>query len=124
MDDKAHSRSSRFLNESSKGRGFNDSILGLDGKVAEAGKVWDKGRNWTTVVLEVVCKEVVVGGREETLLTEDEDVLEIPVFVRMEWEGEAAGIDAGMGVEKSRERVEMAYWAVVGVGKVATLKAA
>lgn len=32
-------------------------------KVAEAGKVWDKGRNWTTVVLEVV-PEVLPGTQQ------------------------------------------------------------
>ena len=32
-----------------------------EGKVAEAGKVWERGRNWTSVVVEVVCAAVVDG---------------------------------------------------------------
>ena len=116
-DDAADDR----LSLANKYLGNHESILRRDErKVAEAGKVWDKGRNWTTVVLEVVCAEV--GGEENQSLMEDEDVLEIPVFVRMEWDGEATGADAGMGIEKGKEKIELAYWAVVGVGRIAELK--
>ena len=92
---------------------------GEGGRVAEAGKVWEKGRNWVTVVVEVVCAVVEEGDDQ----VEDEDVLEIPIFVRMEWEadieregGEAKGDD-------KREKRELAYWAVVGVGRVGKLEA-
>ena len=81
--------------------------------VAEAGKVYDKGRNWTSVVLEVVpvgsgaprakavpkVSEKVeeqgsgesaglqereeVDGEDE--VDEDDDVVEIPIRVRLEW---------------------------------------
>ncbi|KAI4142513.1 MAG: hypothetical protein LQ340_007320 [Diploschistes diacapsis] len=86
-------------------------------KVAEAGKTWEKGRNWTTVVLEVVCAKIECPDEE---LEEDEDVLEIPLFVRLEYEADASG-DAGgsaTGKEK-REKRELAYWAVLGVGRIA-----
>lgn len=102
---------------------FNPSKVeyagGEGGKVAEAGKVWEKGRNWTTVVVEVVCKAVGEG--------EDEDVLEIPVFVRMEWEEEELEKEGGEreregkdrdGEGEKRERRELAFWVVVGVGRV------
>jgi len=81
--------------------------------VAEAGKVWDSGRNWTSVVVEVVCVAVDEGEDEE----EDADVLEIPVFVRMEYEvdGEREGEGEGKG---GREKRELAFWVVVGVGSV------
>lgn len=82
--------------------------------MAEAGKVWDMGRNWTAVVLEVVCAEVK-GERED--LEEDEDVLEIPIFVRVEWEAGDGGGGGGVGMEKS-EKKELAYWVVVGVGRI------
>lgn len=109
------------LSLANKYLGNHESILRRDErKVAEAGKVWDKGRNWTTVVLEVVCVEL--SGGENELLMEDEDVLEIPVFVRMEWDGEAPGADAGMGIEKEKEKIELAYWAVIGAGRIAALK--
>ena len=86
------------------------------GKVAEAGKVWDKERNWTTIVVEVVCANVSACGEA---VAEDEDTVEIPIFVRMEWEAE---IEKGEGsgkveAEEKREKRELAYWVVVGVGK-------
>lgn len=90
---------------------------GDNGKVAEAGKVWDKERNWTTVVVEVVC--AAVGGQEE--MVEDEDLLEIPVFVRMEWEAEVER-DEGGGKLEGKEKRELAYWTVIGVGRVRRLE--
>jgi len=88
-------------------------------RVAEAGKVWDKGRNWTSVVVEVVCK-AVDGGEEAG--EEDADVVEIPVFVRMEYEAEVERVGGGGGGEGEgkggREKRELAFWVVVGVGRV------
>lgn len=86
-------------------------------KVAEAGKVWEKGRNWTTVVLEVVCEAVV--GQDER---EDADVLEIPIFVRMEYEVDVEKENVRASAEKERrEKRELAYWAVIGVGRIAPI---
>ncbi|MCJ1481489.1 hypothetical protein MMC06_001648 [Schaereria dolodes] len=102
--------------KSSKTKG---ETAGNEGKVAEAGKVWDKGRNWTTIVVEVVCAAIDV---EDEDLEEDEDVLELPVFVRVEYEADAAGDDGGVSAEKDkREKRELAYWCVLGVGKIARL---
>ncbi|KAL3470848.1 dynactin p62 family-domain-containing protein [Aspergillus californicus] len=137
-------------------------------RVAEAGKVWDKGRNWTTVVLEVVpgllpgAKLTLpklmgggganddndndsddsgdVGGNDwsgQSIDTPssstqqvqlDEDVLEIPFFVRMDWDSEshieqeehgigggARGAEPGSGAGVKRE---LAYWMVLGVGRI------
>lgn len=83
---------------------------------AEAGKVWEKGRNWTTVVLEVV-PSLIEGAFEE-----DEDVLEIPIFVRQEWKETAADDsrqkqEAGKDGEEDSRR-ELAYWMVLGVGRI------
>lgn len=86
-------------------------------RVAEAGKVWEKGRNWTSVVVEVVGARI---GALESELEEDEDVLEIPVFVRIEYEGEVAGEDAvAADSESKKEKRELAYWCVLGVGRLA-----
>ena len=95
---------------------------GDGGKVAEAGKVWEKGKNWTTVVVEVVCANI---DQDESELEEDEDVLEIPVFVMMEWEveGNADGGEVGKEDEKKEKR-ELAYWVVVGVGRIGRLDGA
>ena len=88
-------------------------------KEAEAGKVWERGRNWTSVVLEVVCAEIKAENGDGQL-AEDEDVLEIPVFVRVEYEAEVGGDEGGVGKEGT-ERRELAYWCVLGVGRIARL---
>lgn len=97
------------LNPSSK------TTAGSEG-VAEAGKIWERGRNWTTVVLEVVPP--LIDGPIEG----DEDVLEIPVFVRQEWK-ETSVDDSRQKQEKGAEgeddnRRELAYWMVLGVGRI------
>lgn len=121
---------------------------------AEAGKVWQRGRNWVSVVVEVVPAELTLtpekdsdgetsddegksnDGKksddrenyEEQALGEDEDIVEIPVFVRIEWEDNAAGEDIGRDKEKAKEgeakeKREMAYWSVLGVGRIAKAEA-
>jgi dynactin-4 len=119
--------------------------------VAEAGKVYDKGRNWTSVVLEVVpvpagrpkASEIVsveqqgaVGPeglqeREEVVEeedSEDDDVVEIPIRVRLEWR--QSDVEEGSEGQKKSTKVnedgevedtarrELAYWMVLGVGRV------
>lgn len=86
-------------------------------RVAEAGKVWDKGRNWATVVVEVICAAI----DEKAKMEEDEDLLEIPTFVRVEYETDVEKDDGGGGDKGGREKRELAYWTVLGVGKVARM---
>lgn len=98
---------------------------------AEAGKIWEQGRNWTSVVLEVVPASLALDGpellkseelkKDGGMLRVDEDVLEIPVFVRVEWEVEGEKEDAGKGGGGAgeKEKRELAYWCVLGVGKIA-----
>ncbi|KAI1074482.1 dynactin p62 family protein [Whalleya microplaca] len=120
---------------------------------AEAGKIWERGRNWVSIVVEVVPaslrtdvapppspesfrKEVddvddVDDDDEQeppkepepdlSPLKEDEDVLEIPMFVRLEWEGDVSHDQVGTtaGKEKdAREKKELAYWCVIGIGRI------
>lgn len=101
---------------------------------AEAGKVWERGRNWVSVVVEVVPASLRVDGpafmktdeqqEDDGPLREDEDVLEIPVFIRVEWEADAAETEGG-GLatankdKELREKRELAYWCVLGVGRIA-----
>ncbi|KAH8595622.1 dynactin Arp1 p62 subunit RO2 [Bisporella sp. PMI_857] len=100
---------------------------------AEAGKVWERGRNWVSVVLEVVPASLRTDGpefmkseemkKDKGPLREGEDVLEIPVFVRIEWEAEAAQEEGG-GLGKGdktelKEKRELAYWCVLGMGRIA-----
>ncbi|EPE25905.1 dynactin p62 family protein [Glarea lozoyensis ATCC 20868] len=101
---------------------------------AEAGKVWERGRNWVSVVVEVIPaslkpspdflkteaqRKLAEEGGEDDRVREDEDVVEIPVFVRVEWEADTGGEDGGLGKEKEgREKRELAYWCVLGVGRI------
>lgn len=97
---------------------------------AEAGKVWERGRNWVSVVVEVVPAPLNTSGpaflksndmkEDEGPLREDEDVVEIPIFVRVDWETDAAHDDGALSKEKeAREKRELAYWCVMGVGRIA-----
>lgn len=100
---------------------------------AEPGKVWERGRNWVSIVVEVIPASLRIepkpvmlrkpGEPDEDLspLKEDEDVLEIPMFIRLEWESEAASDQVGTtaGKEKdTKEKRELAYWCVLGIGKI------
>ncbi|KAF2210772.1 hypothetical protein CERZMDRAFT_69025 [Cercospora zeae-maydis SCOH1-5] len=98
----------------------------------EAGKIWERTRNTTSVILEVVPaglqrRPSIVSTSDddqEGELGEDEDVLEIPVYVRAEWEADASGHEALHHEEKTKpgERVtkELAYWCVLGLGRIVT----
>ena len=115
LGDGKSQRSSKFLGTSKV-----EYVGGEGGRVAEAGKVWEKGRNWTTVVVEVVCAAITENEESE----EDEDVLEIPVFVRMEWEADLEREGKDEAKTERKEKRELAYWTVVGVGRVGKLGAA
>lgn len=94
-----------------------------------AGKIYEKGRNWTSVVVEVVpCSIVTMNGES---VREDEDVVEVPVRVRLEWKvtDEQALRDGGGGGGSARKNGEvdgegddgsreLAYWMVLGIGRV------
>jgi dynactin-4 len=103
---------------------------------AEAGKVFERGRNSVGVVVEVVPASLSVDlfkdaksergygegedeEDEDDELGEDEDVLEIPVRMRVEWEAEAG--EGEKGEEKAGEKVkrELGYWVVLGMGRIA-----
>lgn len=111
------------------------SSLRAHEKVPEAGKVWDKGRNWTTVVLEVIpgtlpgseADPSAPAGNEDgeqnavSGSKQDEDVLEIPVFVHMEWDAEAQLEQQNVGKASKPDDLvarELAYWMVLGVGRI------
>ncbi|KAJ5105853.1 hypothetical protein NUU61_003200 [Penicillium alfredii] len=116
------------------------ALRGTSEKVAEAGKVWDKGRNWTTVVLEVIPGILpgtqpmmpgagaeaddgnsTSGGDDALASRQDEDVLEIPVFVHMEWDAEAQLEQQNLGKGSKPDDLvsrELAYWMVLGVGRI------
>ncbi|KPI38707.1 Dynactin subunit 4 [Cyphellophora attinorum] len=87
-----------------------------------------KGRNWASVVIEVLPATSLLGLERE--LDEDEDVIEVPIRVRLEWrvgEEEGEGGKMKKSSEKALEEVgdvddgrrELSYWMVLGVGRVA-----
>lgn len=100
-----------------------------DDAAAEAGKVWGRGRNWVSIVLEVIPASLRPEDRavasedgqvDDGPLREDDDILEIPMFVRVEWEADAQNdMGGGHGKDKeAREKRELAYWCVLGVGRI------
>jgi dynactin-4 len=95
----------------------------------EPGKIFERGRNWVSIVLEVIppslrVEHLTLTAKPDDVdtspLKEDEDILEIPMFVRMEWEAEAQNeIGSTIGKDKeSKEKRELAYWCVLGVGRI------
>ncbi|KAI9646114.1 hypothetical protein NHQ30_005554 [Ciborinia camelliae] len=117
------------------------SMASIDLSNEAHGKPWDKGRNWTSVVVEVTpgkLKTKLSGLEQQRRLEEevqkerveeDADVCEIALFVRVEWEADAAGdgdgtgkmgLGLGLGLSErdAREKRELAYWCVVGVGRI------
>ncbi|KAL3964953.1 hypothetical protein ACCO45_001957 [Purpureocillium lilacinum] len=104
------------------------SRRGDDAAGGEAGKIWEKGRNWVSIVLEVIPASLrpenqAIGAEDADVddgpLKEDEDILEIPMFVRMEWEADPQNeVSAGQKEKEAREKRELAYWCVLGVGRI------
>ncbi|KAF2802956.1 uncharacterized protein BDZ99DRAFT_468616 [Mytilinidion resinicola] len=116
--------------------GPSDSSSGVANSTqVEAGKIWERGRNWTSIILEVVPgifeqhRGPTFGGgqrsQDDDDLAEDEDVLEIPIFVRIEYESDVAVEDRAPGTEHTRlggkEKREEAFWSVLGVGRIKSL---
>ena len=94
-----------------------------------AGKLYDHGRNWASVVIEIV--PATIFRQQGEMLDEDEDVIEIPIRVRLEW---TVTEDEGTGIVERRRREretvhdedeaddgkrELSYWMVLGIGRVA-----
>jgi dynactin 4 len=92
-----------------------------------AGKIYDRGRNWTSVVVEIVPGSIfTVKQPGQEVDEEDEDVIEVPIRVRLEWT--QSDLDGAGGEKKKSEKIteeggdegrrELAYWMVLGVGRV------
>ncbi|KAF4552186.1 Hypothetical protein D9617_11g010350 [Elsinoe fawcettii] len=162
--DAALSDSTSTTSTGTRDRGGGREMLGGNGmqgqrdkdgeeRVPEAGKVWERGRNWVGVVVEVVpgvlpgqagggglmvpgtegkglknkvdvdvdeeedydafVKREVKESMEKTI---NDDVLEIPVFVRAEWEADVA-VEEG-GVKGQKEKREVSFWCVLGAGRI------
>jgi dynactin-4 len=94
-----------------------------------AGKIYERGRNWTSVVLEIVPGSIVKMNRTVEGDQEDEGVVELPIRVRLDWKQSDPGGAEGEkkksekltedGVDEGRR--ELAYWMVLGVGRVGVI---
>jgi dynactin-4 len=77
---------------------------------------FERARNWVSIVVEV--KPDVPSADVPKNGGDDDAVLEIPIYVRLEWEAETQG-DLGANLDKDgRETRGLEYWCVVGVGRV------
>jgi len=85
---------------------------GVIGSGSGAGEIYEKGRNHTSVIIEIVPPEA---NDEED---QNNKVVEVPVLVRIKYEMDA-GEEGGAGGGK--EKVEYSYWTVIGVGLVGEL---
>ncbi|KAI0480089.1 dynactin Arp1 p62 subunit RO2 [Xylariaceae sp. FL0804] len=138
-------RSSRRRTHHGHHHDGGDAAANATQQQAEPGKVWERGRNWVSVVVEVVPAPLMsleapppallrrdgdgappVPPPDLGPLREDEDVLEIPMFVRLEWEGDASAADGGGGGRDrdnrdrdAKEKKEVAYWCAIGIGRIA-----
>jgi dynactin-4 len=111
-----------------------DDAQGQGGHQAEAGKIWERGRNWVSIVVEVIPASLRLdtlklinpeAALDTSPLRDDEDILEIPMFVRVEWEVDAVGDDVGATPapsgakdKEAKEKRELAYWSVLGIGRI------
>ena len=114
----------------------SENVAGATDRQPEAGKIWQRTRNSTSVILEIVPgslqppPSIVPNSGEEFAdeeSSEDDDVLEVPLYVRVEWEVEEK-IDREL-VTRSQQKKESTgtvekvqkesgFWAVVGLGRI------
>jgi dynactin-4 len=98
----------------------DDAALQQGGGMDKYEVPYERARNWVSIVIEVKPDPMAIGGKGPTDMKEDEDVLEIPIYVRLEWEAEGQG-DVGGSLDKDKEGKEtrgLEYWCVLGVGRI------
>ena len=90
-------------------------ITAAEGQVAEAGKVWEQGRNWTSVVLEVVPGSL----KADVEWDSGDEVIAIPIFVRLDYDTDDTSIlDTDSSGKNKRVHREHAYWSVISIGSI------
>jgi len=84
------------------------------------GTIWDSGRNWTSVIIEVIPPRLPDDG----LLDEREKIVQVPVLVRSVYETDIERDEAGLGSgREGKERKEQSYWSVLEIGSIGKLGA-
>ena len=158
---------STILTMRERNKAGNSAASSNTGAAAEAGKVWERGRNWTSVVVEVVPGLIPVHTKqnnrsssiskdtgimnvdlveetEEERLSDDDFALEVPMFVRYEYETDPAeeggsslrpmlvtsslsgsfkeipSSTKGKPNMRTKEKRDGAFWTVLGVGKISS----
>lgn len=116
-----------------KDKGGTKDGFATDKQQAEAGKTWQEGRNWTTVILEIVpdrqLKTAKSSGEkdESESITVEDRKLEVAILVRMEYDTDETSADpyaegSASKVSKDKKvRKELAYWIVLGLGQIGQL---
>lgn len=99
--------------------------MGLGSELV-AGKVYDTGRNWTSVVIEIIPASIV--SMKDEVLEEDEDVVEVPIRIRQQWKiTDEQVLEDSNARRKAKEEGEdeaddgtreLTYWMVLGIGRV------
>ncbi|KAI5793494.1 dynactin p62 family-domain-containing protein [Pyronema domesticum] len=81
-------------------------------KTGLAGTIWDSGRNWTSVILEIVPPHLP----DDVELEEDDFIVKVPILVRSVYESD---VDKDDGIGKDiKEKKEHSYWSVLEVGRI------
>ncbi|KAJ9625399.1 hypothetical protein H2204_010372 [Knufia peltigerae] len=124
-DDALNSNSHNTTGGNNAANNNNRGMVNASGGEQIAGKLYDQGRNWVSVVLEIV--PATIFRRQGEVLEEDEDVIEIPIRVRLEWTvtDEDAMIERRKkdklleeGEDADDGKRELSYWMVLGIGRV------
>lgn len=158
---------STILTMREKNKVGNSTASSNAGVAAEAGKIWERGRNWTSIVAEIVPGSIPANNKQNNRrnsaskiididdgdlveevegerLFDDDFVLEIPIFVRYEYEtdpaeeggsssrpvlvssslsGSSKELPGGAKARpntRAKEKRDGAFWTVLGVGKIST----
>lgn len=82
-----------------------------DKKAALPGQIWDRGRNWTSVIIEVTPPAL-----DENVDDKDR-VVKIPVLVRSVYDTEVEREDGEIG-KGAKERREYTFWSSIDVGRI------
>jgi len=134
-------------NELAGGNGQkNDRLRDGEEKLPEVGRVWERGRNWVGVVVEIIPASLVTNSemeekgkgeennddndydyddydeycrneiKREKNRSIDDNVLSIPVSVTAEWEVDVTGDSTVTGMKQIRETRDIKFWTMLELG--------
>ncbi|QSL65423.1 hypothetical protein MERGE_002733 [Pneumocystis wakefieldiae] len=85
-------------------------------KMPISGTLWDRGKNWTTVVLEIIPSEVISNNMDF-----NDDLVEISIFVKVIYDiildkEEFKHVETSLSQRIVSK--EIGFWGVIGLGKI------